>query len=40
MWFEQDRFLQKKGKVCVSNGFVIEDSKFSRMVFLLWKMSE
>ena len=37
--WKQDCFLQKEARVCVSNAFVIEDSKF-KWCFLLWKMSK
>ena len=36
---KQDCFLQKEAMVCVSNAFVIEDSKF-KWYFLLWKLSK
>ena len=36
---QQDCFLQKEARVCVSNAFVIEDSKF-KWFFLLWKLSK
>ena len=36
---KQDCFLQKEARVCVSNAFVIEDSKF-KWCFLLWKLSK
>ena len=36
---KQDCFLQKEARVCVSNAFVIENSKF-KWCFLLWKMSK
>ena len=32
---EQDRFLQKKARVCVSNAFVIADSKFKWCFFVV-----
>ena len=35
----QDYFLQKEARVCVSNVFVTEDSKF-KWCFFLWKMSK
>ena len=35
----QDCFLQKEARLCVSDAFVIEDSKFE-WCFLLWKMSK
>ena len=32
---EQDRFLQKEARVCVSNASVIEDSKFKWCFFVV-----
>ena len=33
--WEQDCFLQKEARVCVSNAFVIEDSKFKWCFFVV-----
>ena len=33
--FKQDCFLQKEARVCVSNAFVIEDSKFKWCFFVV-----
>ena len=37
---EQDCFLQKEARVCVSNAFVMEDSKFKWCFILLWKINK
>ena len=31
-WAKQDCFIQKEARVCISNAFVIEDSKFKLFV--------
>ena len=39
LYVRQDCFLQNEARVCVSNAFVIGESKF-KWYFLLWKMSK